>query len=235
MRPRTPLIVIEGISQSTWKSLVVKALRAGWPAGLVAARQRLAPGMMRDLLYVGLYEDVWPSLQDLPAAIDEIKREDYLALCRRETLHGRGYAEVFCNMAEEAGRAAGNKRLGPGTHTQELRQESKRLGTPLWTRGLNCVYTWLKVAPTDRQTREADLTPFTGVPAVMADSHTYEGKRRGITMTVLSGHYEQHRIIGQRVMADGWDPIRREMHAELLVGERWKVPQAESSMTLFDE
>lgn len=235
MRPRSPLIVIEGISQSTWKSLVVKALRAGWPAGLVAARQRLAPGMMRDLLFVGLYEDVWPSLEDLPAAIDEIKREDYVALCRRETLHGRGYAEVFCNMAEEAGRAAGNKVYGIGTQTQRLRDDSKRLGTPLWKRGLNCLYTWQKVAPTDGPTREIDPTPFTGVPTVMADSHTYEGKRRGVAMTILSGHYEQHRTIGQIVMAEGWAGIRRKMHADRLVGERWKVPPPEQSMTLFDK
>jgi hypothetical protein len=228
------LIVIDGISQSCWKSVVVKALRAGWPAGLVAARQRLAPGMMRDLLFVGFYEDVWPSAEDLPVAIDEIKRGDYVALCRRETLHGRGYAEMFCDMADEAGRAAGNKRVGPGSQTARLRQDSKLLGTPLWTRGLNCLYTWQQVAPTDRQTREIDPTPFTGVPAVMADGHTYEGKRRGVTMTILSGHYEQHRRIGQLVMADGWDPIRRAMHQDLLVGATWKVPPADT-LSLFKE
>lgn len=234
---RSPLVMIEGVSESTWKSLVVKALRAGWPAGLVAARQRLTGAKMRDLLFVGLYEDVWPTAEELPQAIAEIKREDYEALCRRETLHGRGYADRFCDMADEAVQAAGSQKRGiVGKKVNHLRELSKRVGTPLWSRGLNCLYTWQQVAPADSGVRRAiDPAPFRGVPAVMADSHTYEGKRRGTQMTILSGHYEQHREIGRLVMAHGWGPIREAMHAELLLGEEWKMPRAERAMTLFPD
>ena len=217
-RPRNPSVMIDGLSLSCWKSLVVKALRVGWSPGIEAAAARIPPATMRDLLFVGIYEDVWPSLKELPDVVDEIKRGDYESLCLRETLHGRGYATVFFEDRQEAMGAVN------GIESDRLRDLSRRLDTPLWKRGLNCLYTWDKVQPGKTKFRSIDTTPFKGMPLCVADSHTFEGKKAGVYMTVLSGHYEQHYEIGKIVMQDGWGPIREEMHAAFLTGKAWQMP-----------
>jgi hypothetical protein len=70
------------------------------------------------------------------------------------------------------------------------------------------------MAPSDAGvTRSVDRSPFLGIPAAMADKHTLEGKRLGTYGTVLSGFYEQHAAIARRVAAEGWGPLREEVHA----------------------
>ncbi|MBN2508507.1 MAG: hypothetical protein JXQ71_17650 [Verrucomicrobia bacterium] len=55
-----------------------------------------------------------------------------------------------------------------------------------------------------RRCREGDPTPWTGMPAVALDAHTLEGRKAGRTVTLLSGHYANHRLLGRRVMAEDW-------------------------------
>ncbi len=86
-------------------------------------------------------------------------------------------------------------------------------------RSLNCFYTWLKLAPRDVNVRHGlDDTPWAGMPRVMADGHTYEGTKLGTRVTLLSGHYHNHALLGGRVMKEGWSLIRNETHAELIQG-----------------
>ena len=49
-----PIKMVDGFTESAWKSLAVKAIRLGWPEGLRQAAYRLSPATMRALLYVGL-------------------------------------------------------------------------------------------------------------------------------------------------------------------------------------
>ena len=50
------------------------------------------------------------------------------------------------------------------------------------------------------------------MPSVMLDATTKEGRafRRGVTL--LSGHYHQHREIARLVEEHGWDWVQSEVH-----------------------
>ena len=85
-----PVKMIDGYSESLWKSVVVKSLRIGWPAGLEEASRRLNKSTMKSLLICGLFEDVFPPEEELQEAMDEVNRFDFEALCSRETHHGQG-------------------------------------------------------------------------------------------------------------------------------------------------
>ncbi len=205
-RPRPKLI--DGFSPSAWKSLAIKSLRMGWPGGMRAAAERLAPSAMEVLLICGVFEDIFPAGAELAAVRAEIEARDYERLCLRQTHHGRGYTDAFCDLEPEAMDAAHSERAG-------LWAEAQRLELWLPGRAMNCFWTWLKLAPSDvRAQRAWDLTAWTGMPTAMLDSHTYEGKVGRTPVTVLSGHYFNHRRLARRVEADGWAPIRRQVHAE---------------------
>lgn len=199
--------MIDGYSESLWKSVVVKSLRIGWPAGLEEASRRLNKSTMKSLLICGLFEDVFPPEEELRKAMDEVERFDFEALCARETHHGQGLTDKFCDLEDEAVYAARNRK-------SEIWAVAKKYGIWLPPRALNVFYTWYKLK--DEITgglRRVDRTPWQGIPKVMADSHTYEGKRMGQNITLLSGHYSQHREIGRLVQEKGWQWIRDKVHS----------------------
>lgn len=198
---------INGYSESAWKSLVVKSLRVGWVQGLEAARQHLSKSAMDTLLISGLFEDTFPAgYEEMEQAIQEIRNEEYFKLCQRETHHGRGYTNKFCDMEKEAVKMG--KIQGMGLAKQVISQTSLTWLNP---RIFNCLYTWWYIQPKDRNVKRTVLdAEFEGIPEPVLDSHTYEGKRRGNNVLMLSGHYEQHRAIGQEVMKHGWERIRKQ-------------------------
>lgn len=135
-------------------------------------------------------------------------------LCSRETHHGRGFTEAFCDLEREACAAAAAER-------EPLLQQAHTLGVPLPPRALNCFYTWLKLSPQDSNVkRSLDNAPWVGVPMAIVDGHTYEGKRRGTLETLLSGTYSNHAVLGQRVMREGWSVIREEVHEDCFGGSQ---------------
>ena len=189
---------------------MVKSLRIGWPLGLEEAANHLPKSSMEALLICGLFEDVFPPQSELADCMAEVKVRNYFALCSRETHHGRGLTEAFCSLEKEAVAAAGERRA-------EISAQGKNWNVWLPPRSLNCFYTWLNLAPDDVNVRRGlDDTPWTGVPRVIADGHTYEGNRLGTRVTLLSGHYHNHAALAERVMKEGWNLIRGEVHAELL-------------------
>jgi hypothetical protein len=205
-RPRSSIIYRDGFSESAWKSLAVKSLRIGWSEGLNQAVSRLGVATVNPLLLCGIFEDVFPAMANLGMTLDEVGSLDLEALCARETHHGRGYTEAFCDLEHQAIEAA-------RTRPEELYAAGQRFGLCLPRRSLNCFYTWMNLHPKDTGVRRPlDDAPWNGMPKVMLDGHTLEGKRLGQRVGLLSGHYEQHRVIGQRVMREGWDPIRAEAH-----------------------
>lgn len=194
-----------GYSKSLWKSLVVKAQRMGWPAAIEAANEVLDSSTMESLLICGLFEDTFPAGEvDFKSALQQIRKRDYRGLCARETHHGRGLSDAFCDLEPLAKAHAADP---------SLNDDARRIGFWMPRRAGNCFYTWLTLNPRDIGVRRTiDETPFTAIPVVMADGHTLEGRQRRTLVTLLSGHYHNHRALGHRVMAEGWDSIRREVH-----------------------
>lgn len=207
---RKSLTLIDGYSESIWKSLVVKSLRIGWPTGIDEAAKRLTPATVDALLVCGVFEDIFPPQTELRDCLSEIHSRNYLALCARETHHGRGFTEAFCRLEKEACAAAIAER-------ESLLRQSHELGVQVPLRALNCFYTWLKLAAQDVNLRRPlDDASWIGVPKAIADGHTYEGKRIGTLQTLLSGTYGNHAVLGQRVLSESWAIVRAEFHAQLL-------------------
>lgn len=203
---RRPLTLIDGYSESIWKSLVVKSLRIGWPTGLDEAAKRLPPATVDALLVCGIFEDIFPSQTELSDCLSEIQSRNYQALCGRETHHGRRLTEAFCALEKEACDAALTER-------EPLLEQAHALGVQLPPRALNCFCTWLKLSPQELDVkRTLDDAQWTGVPMAIVDGHTYEGKVRGTLETSLSGTYYNHAVLGQRVVREGWSGIRKEVH-----------------------
>lgn len=220
--PKKELVFIDGFTESAWKSLVVKSLRIGWVEGLIAAAERLPKSTMTGLLTSGLFEDVFPAgWGELNDAYTEILHHDYMNLCSRETHHGRAYTNQFCDMADEAcgvGVTWGEKIVVGVKENTDLRWINPRV--------YNCLYTWWKIDPQDKGVlRQPLIHKFEGIPANVLDSHTYEGKKAGRKICLLSGHYENHRAIGERVMREGWGGLRKEF-----IKDRVYIPDAGSNL-----
>lgn len=208
-RPQ-PIADRDGFSESAWKSLAIKSLRIGWPEGINQAVSRLGGANVASLLLCSIFEDVFPAMADLRMTHGEVTSLNLEALCARETHHGRGFTGAFCDLEHQAVEAAKTR---PG----EISAAAQRFDLHLPRRSLNCFYTWMNLQPKDSGIlRRLDLATWRGMPKVVLDGHTFEGRRVSQQVTLLSGHYQQHRVIGERVMREGWDSIRAEAHEDIV-------------------
>lgn len=199
--------LIEGFTLSAWKSLAIKSVRLGWVDGLQKCSSVLSKTDMTALMVGSLFEDTFPiRYKDLDDAYTEIKNQDWVTLCSRNTLHGRGYGQQFFDMADEA--CSSPKEYNEGIVRAIRNQTSLTWINP---RVYNCLYTWYKINPNGENYHR---TPFhskwKGMPKNILDAHTYEGKMMKQNITLLSGHYENHLEIANRVMKEGWDNLRNE-------------------------
>lgn len=208
MAVRKPMRIVDGLSESLWKSLAVKALRIGWAPGLRKCAETIAPSTVKAMLLCGLFEDTFMTEGDVRHCIHLVNTQSWDALCAFDTHHGRGYTDQFCALRDAAKSAA-------TTRDPSLFATARQYGIWLQPRMMNVLYTWREVAPTRGGQREVDQTPWSGMPVCMADKHTPEGRGR---VTVLSGTYDQHAAIGARVMREGWAGLRAEVHADIMRG-----------------
>lgn len=201
--------LLQPFSKSLWKSLTVKSLRIGWPIGLEQARKHLSKSDFKGQLMVGIFEDVFPAESELALVVRQIQEEDFEGLCRWETHHGKGLTEEFCDMENEAVAAATE-------FAYQLKMEMHKRGIWLPPRGGNVFYTWMRMLSKipEGVVRELDQTPWDGMPKAMADSHTEEGRAMKNWITLLSGHYHQHRKLGRMVMESGWPLVREKVHLD---------------------
>lgn len=217
--------MIEGFSESTWKSLVVKSLRIGWVEGLEVASEVLAPSAVKNLLVCGIFEDLFPgSTNELEEQYQAILDKDYLKLCQYETHHGRGYSDQFCDLEKEA------VKNGRNDYHKIFFGVIKPNTTLTWInpRVANCLYTWDKIQPKDEGVkREPLFMEFKGMPDCIMDGHTFEGKRTGKDCLLLSGHYHNHRAIGKEVSKNGWGRIREKFGQDEAYELQLKPKQAE--------
>lgn len=213
-----------GMSDSAWKSLVVKSIRMGWPAGLERAARALTPAVWRSVMTTQIFEDIFPAVDELEDVCREIVRMDFVALCERETHHGRGLTPGFCALADEACEKAQNEK----NMVWGMARANKLLLLSLPPRALNVYYTWEKMRPTDSCVRRMiDESPWNGMPPAVLDCHCSEGRRLKVEKTILSGHYDRHLALSLLVKAHGWDWVRAIVHAETPI-------RVNEQMRLFD-
>lgn len=208
-KEKRELVFIDDYSESAWKSLVVKALRIGWLTGLEKAASKVSPSSVTACLLCSVFEDVFPAISELEAVIAEAKTLALAKLCARQTHHGRGLTPRFCDLETQAVAAAETSKGLIYAMAREYK---------LWLppRSLNCFWTWKVMTPRDAgMTRDVDTSPWRGMPSVMLDGHTFEGKLAGTKVTLLSGHYHNHRHLAERVASEGWASIRREALAAI--------------------
>jgi hypothetical protein len=210
---------VQGFSRSLWKSTAVKSIRLGWPAGFHRTRDVLGRSVnWRDLLLAQVFEDLWPSRDQLPEVLDEVQHLDVDALCRRDPHHGeRRLSQQYADIAPEvegslfrdAGRAA------------QVGAEARAWGLNyLGPRSLSEFAIWSIADPPPGGTRSVDEATWQGVPPAMADLHTREGRRRGTMITILCGHPDGHVGLMHAVDLDGWAGVRGFVHGEpILPGE----------------
>lgn len=203
---------VDGWSESCWVSLAVKALRLGWPVGLEEAAKRLGKNRMKQTLLVQVFEDIFPAPQELSAILDEIRRLDYRALCRRDTCHNLpGIIEAAKDVVLEW--VHGKRKRED--HQERLWAEARKYGIWLLPRALSEFDGWLAVKdqiPAGR-VRAIDETTWSGMPAACVDQHTVEGRWKRAGSTLLSGTEEQHLRIGRIVQEQGWRALREPVHA----------------------
>lgn len=209
---RKPTKYRNGYSESAWKSLIVKSLRIGWVEGLEEAASVMPPSEVKNLLYCGIFEDMFPaSFDEMNEQIALINSQKYEELCMFETHHGRGLSDIFCDYETES--VARMKIDGYPIFEKVIRPNTPI--TWLNPRVYNCLYTWYKIRPNDMCViREPFHMPFKGMPKCILDGHTTE--RKGIVM-LLSGHYDNHRAIGKSVMKNGWTEIREKFKRDPIV------------------
>jgi hypothetical protein len=195
-------------SRSAWTSVLIKSLRLGWPEGMREAARHLPRSRVRQTLVVQVFEDIFPAVSEIDEVLAEIRRDDYEALCRRETHHGRGLTQAFYDLRVEACEAPKTE-LGRAP----LVRECQRLGIWLGFRGFNCLYTWLKLAPEDAgRVRSVDQRQWYGMPRDMVDRHVAEGRATNVGDTILSGTYGGHLKLARLVTERGWDFVRDIVH-----------------------
>lgn len=199
---------IDGYTLSVWKSLVVKSLRIGWIAGMEEANKRMSKSDMNTLCIRQLFEDTFPcGYEELEECYHLIIAQDWEKLLSIDTHHGKGYSEEFCNL----------EKVVCGGYAQSqyhnMLEEIKNRTSIKWINPniSNCVMTWMKIRPNKKQYRKPMHEAFKGIPYCIFDGHTYEQKGK---MLLLSGHYENHRIIGRRVQREGWEKIRTDFLSE---------------------
>jgi len=208
-------MVKEGYTESAWVSLAVKSIRIGWPAGLEKAASMLPKSRFVGTVYCQLFEDIFPTEQSMEEILDIIEKRKWSLLCEYDTHHGRGYTAAFCDLEKEAVGAARDQEK-----VEKMRAEClERYGFYLTPRMANVYYTWRKIHPTREGWRTVDKREYIGMPAVVLDCHTYEGKRAGKDCLLASGHYHQHKKISEMVLRDGWDKFRELFHTDILKRE----------------
>jgi hypothetical protein len=210
---KKPVKFIEQWSESVWISLVVKALRLGWPAGIREGARHLSPSRVRDALIVQVFEDIFPAVDELNTCLFECRQHSHDALCQRQTCHGRiGLTEACKPVVMEWV----HRRRDVSSEGARLFAAARQYKLFLPRRALSEFDAWLMVQPQDSgQKRDLDLTPWQGMPDDIIDLHTYEGKRDKKGVTLLSGTEPQHLVLAQLVQTRGWPSLRAEVHSRI--------------------
>ena len=190
---------VDGFSESLWVSLAVKSVRLGWPAGLEAAARRLSRSRIKETLTVQVFEDVYPSEDEVAQVLAECRALDFEALCLRDTRHAvPGLTEASVPVVLEWGGKRTQKTEGP-----RLYPEARKLGLYLTWRLFSEFDAWLATRHLCRpgRRRGPDPAPWVGMIEAARDGHTAEGKQlaretgQEWVTTLLSGSEDQHLVL----------------------------------------
>jgi len=217
--------LINGYTESVWKSLVVKSVRLGWLEGLEMAIKSIGANNVNTLLIAQLFEDIFPlGYKELDECAKMIYDGKYSDLLKIQTHHGKGYTQRFCDYEDEA--------VSYGRfHVEEALKEI-RAKTRLYyiaPRVNNCIYTWHRIVVEGvSPKRELWKQPFIGIPECCFDCHTYEGKSENNLVTTLSGQYYNHLKWSKIVQKEGWDGVRK-----IIIKEPFREVHIKEQLALF--
>ena len=183
-----------------YKSLAVKSLRIGWKDGLFESLRCLGARTWKGVMYVGIFEDTFPSVDDVYEVLKRIDKEDIEYLCAYETHHRRGHTDMFYRLKDIATK---KEYKDVGQAIKWLKQLNKNFYLP--PRGINVLWTWYKIKPNDSGAwkREPLSYPFKGLPEEMHDIHCGGG------MTRLAGIYDNH-LMWSKMTDEEWEEFRKE-------------------------
>lgn len=209
-RKRSPPKFIDGLSESLWKSVLVKSIRLGWPEGCRQAEMRLGRATSTSIALTQIFEDIKPAKEEIAEAINLVWKADWDKLCSYETFHGRGMVkQIFAQWTPQ--RDAEWKRC-----REDFVEFAKEdLGLKFIPPRMEAnVYNWYHyrdmLKPGAR--RSLDLNPWKGVPIDMVDMHTYEGVKAERFGTILSGNEKGMKWLEAQVQSIGWDGVRSLIH-----------------------
>lgn len=212
-------------SDHLWRSVVVKAVRIGWPAALEAAARHLSKSEMKRVILIQYFEDIFPhpdEVHDLELAVAE---QDYHKVCTYETHHGKRWTEKIHTFSK-----AESEPLSDRNPERIKKTAMREYGWWINARGYADFWSWhrLKEELPFGARREVDATPWEGVPSCMADMHCGEGRIVGNYETMLSGTWDIHRKLGRMVPEVGWEVVRNKVHAQRLIWRERLPPKQES-------
>ncbi|MDH7597533.1 MAG: hypothetical protein QHG98_07350 [Methanothrix sp.] len=217
--------VIEGYSQSVWKSLVVKSIRLGWLDGLLAARARLTQSAFARLFERGVFEDILPRREDVSWILEIIHSDDidrFSEVLSVETYHGKFSYSWYNRDYERIGELF--KQGYRDEAVARTKQAVPQLIDPVGAAANVTAWIWhLHEIPEEDLRRPVDRTPFAGPREPFVDMHPLEGKRSGRWHTILCGHPRDHDRLRAEVHRIGWEGVRKQVHESPIVPPSFPV------------
>jgi len=179
-------------STSAYCSLLVKAIRIGWPAGCEEAARRLPKRVWLSTARAQIWEDIWPAREELSDLEAAIAAGDWAAVCSYDTHHTLpGVTEAFMRRLEDP---------------DVKRKWPRGLIPPPPPRARYCAVVWQEMVdtiPAGRR-RPVCIEPYREMPPAVLDMHTKEGRGKE---TILSGTLAQHCRIAEYVQRHGWEAL----------------------------
>ena len=215
LKEKKPVEYIDGVSKGLWVSVLIKSIRLGWPEGCRQAEARLGKSTSKYAALVQIFEDIYPSSDEIADAMYEAANCDWEALCQRETNAGK---KLITPMFLEW--KAKWKELWKREKTSFLEMAKEELHIPYVSRRMEeNLYEWWKFKdriPSGRM-RALDTAPWTGIPLDMADVHTFEGCSSKRFHTILSGSEQGLKMLEAEVAALGWSGVRYKIHSQEVI------------------
>lgn len=209
------------ISRGAWRSAIIKFVRIGWLDGLEEAARHTSESDVKYLLKRQVWEDLMPApdeLEQVYRAIEEFDLERYLSF---ETHHSKQLVG-----GDDDGEPMTEPVLGNlFWHAHEEVDDGPKMGLAaaldVYVPNIvfDCLWAWNEVKehiPSGGR-REVCTEPWEGLPTIVCDEHTKEGRIWGVEATLVSGHPRMHRELSKRVHLTGWQAVWDEVFSSPVV------------------
>ncbi len=195
-------------TKSDYKSLLVKSIRIGWLGGVEEAIKHLSRSDVKSIFITQLFEDVFPSIEELEIFVREIENENYEWILMEDTHHGKGLTGRFYELKDQA---------MAKEYKQMLAIAKSRFNLFITPRATNVFWTWLTIKPKISKKRTISKEKFVAMPKAVLDCHTSSCSVFNLRrVSILSGTYENHLKLAELVQQNGWEYVRNIVLNDLL-------------------